>query len=136
VGAKRRRGNVLVILMLSAMALDTVLILGGSWAWKAYDRAHVISVTCTVTGAEGDIGSSTSGRGIGSSFDQVAIITKECGPLVLRRGVTTGNKDAIAARLEAGGSTRFQVGEASFRHREALVRVREKVVVFGFSEQP
>jgi hypothetical protein len=136
VGAKRRRGNVLVILMLSAMALVTVLILGGSWAWKAYDRAHVISVTCTVTGAEGDIGSSTSGRGIGSSFDQVAIITKECGPLVLRRGVTPGNKDAIAARLEAGGSTRFQIGEASFRHREALVRVREKVVVFGFSEQP
>ncbi|PZE69568.1 hypothetical protein [Curtobacterium sp. MCBD17_021] len=105
-------------------------------AWKACDRTHVISVTCTVTGAEGDIGSSASGTGIGSSFDQVTIITKECGPLVLRRGMTADNKDAIAARLEAGGSSRFEIGEASFRHREALVRVREKVVVFGFSEEP
>jgi hypothetical protein len=136
VGAKRRRGNVLVISMLSAMVLVTALVLGGSWAWKAYDRAHVISVTCTVTRAEGDIGSSTSGKGIGSSFDQVAIMTKECGPLVLRRGVTADNKDAIAARLEAGGSTRFEIGKASFRYREALVRVREKVVVFAFSEEP
>lgn len=97
---------------------------------------HVISVTCTVTGAHGDIGSSTSGKGIGPSFDQVAIMTKECGSLVLRRGVTTDNKDAIAARLEAGGSTRFEIGEASFRYREALVRVREKVIVFSFSEEP
>jgi hypothetical protein len=135
-GAERRRGHVLVISMLGAMALVTALILGGSWAWKAYDRAHVISVTCTVTGAEGETGSSTSGKGIGSSFDQVVIMTKECGPLVLRRGVTTDNKDAIAARLEAGGSTRFEIGEASFRHREALARVREEVVVFGFSEEP
>jgi hypothetical protein len=136
VGAERRRGNVLVISMLSAMALVTVLVLGGSWAWRAYDRAHVISVMCTVTGAEGDIASSTSGKGIGSSFDQVAIMTKECGPLVLRRGVTADNKDAIAARLEAGGSTRFEIGEASFRYREALVRVREEVTVFGFSAEP
>lgn len=97
---------------------------------------HVNSVTCTVTGAYGDIGSSTPGKGIGPSFDQVAIMTKECGPLVLRRGVTTDNKDAIAARLEAGGSTRFEIGEASFRYREALVRVREKVIVFSFSEEP
>ncbi|WIB26153.1 hypothetical protein [Curtobacterium sp. MCSS17_015] len=136
VGAKRHRGNVLVISMLSAMVLVTALVLGGSWAWKAYERAHVISVTCTVTGAEGDIGSSTSGKGIGSSLDQVAIMTKKCGPLVLRRGVTTDNKDAIAVRLEAAGSTRFEIGEVSFRHREALVRVREKVFVFGFSEEP
>jgi hypothetical protein len=50
--------------------------------------------------------------------------------------VTTDNKDAIAVRLEAAGSTRFEIGEASFRYREALVRVREKVIVFGFTEEP
>jgi hypothetical protein len=118
------------------MVLITVVVLGGSYALKAYDRAHVISVTCTVTAAEGDIGSSTSGKGIGSSFDQVAITTMECGPLVLRRGVTAENKDAIAERLRAGGRTRFEIGAASFRFREVLVSVRERVVVFGFSEEP
>lgn len=131
----RRRGRVLVILMLIAMALITVLVLGGSYAWKAYDRAHVISVTCTVAAAEGAIGSSTSGKGIGSSFDQVAIMTKECGPLILRRGVTADNKDAIAARLKAGGRTDFEIGAASFRFREFLALVRERVIVFGFGER-
>jgi len=133
---ERRRGGVLVVVILVAMALVTVLVLGGSYALHAYDRSHVISVACTVTAAEGDVGSSSSGKGIGSSFDQVEISTKECGPLVLRRGVTAGNKDAIAARLEAGGRTRFEIGAASFRFREVLVGVRERVVVFGFREQP
>jgi len=133
---ERRRGGVLVVVILVAMALITVLVLGGSYALHAYDRSDVISVACTVTAAEGDVGSSSSGKGIGSSFEQVEISTKECGPLVLRRGVTAENKDAIAARLEAGGRTRFEIGAASFRFREVLVSVRERVVVFGFSEQP
>jgi predicted Zn-dependent protease len=131
----RRRGHVLVVLTLIAMALITVLVLGASYALHAYDRSHVTSVACTVTAAEGDVGSSSSGKGIGSSFDQVEISTKECGPLVLRRGVTAENKEAIAARLEAGGRSRFEIGAASFRFREVLVSVRERVVVFGFSEQ-
>lgn len=133
---RRPRGGILVVVILIAMALTTVLVLGGSYALHAYDRSHVISVACTVTAAEGDVGSSSSGKGIGSSFEQVEISTKECGPLVLRRGVTAENKDAIAARLEAGGRTRFEIGAASFRFREVLVSVRERVVVFGFSEQP
>lgn len=133
---ERRRGGVLVVVILVAMALVTVLVLGGSYALHAYDRSHVISVACTVTAAEGDVGSSSSGKGIGSSFDQVEISTKECGPLVLRRRVTAENKDAIAARLEAGGRTRFEIGAASFSFREVLVGVRERVVVFGFREQP
>lgn len=133
---RRPRGGILVVVILIAMALITVLVLGGSYALHAYDRSHVISVACTVTAAEGDVGSSSSGKGIGSSFEQVEISTKECGPLVLRRGVTAENKDAIAARLDAGGRTRFEIGAASFRFREVLVSVRERVVVFGFSEQP
>jgi hypothetical protein len=128
----RRRGRVLVILMLIVMALVTVIIVGGASAWRAYDRAHVIAATCVVTAAEGEIGSSTSGKGIGSSADQVAITTKDCGPLVLRRGVTADNRDQIAATLEAQGRTTFDVGAASFRFREALVSVREPVVVFSF----
>jgi hypothetical protein len=132
----RRRGRVLVILMLIAMALVTVVIVGGASAWRAYDRAHVIAATCFVTAAEGEIGSSTSGKGIGSSIDQVAITTKDCGPLVLRRGVTADNRDRIAAMLEAQGRTTFDVGAASFRFRKALAGVREPVVVFGFSNQP
>lgn len=133
---ERRRGGILVVVILVAMALITVLVLGGSYALHAYERSHVISVACTGTAAEGDVGSSSSGKGIGSSFDQVEISTKECGPLVLRRGVTAENKDAIAARLEAGGRTRFEIGAASFRFREVLVGVRERMVVFGFREQP
>ena len=133
---RRPRGGKLVVVILIAMALITVLVLGGSYALHAYDRSHVISVTCTVTAAEGDVGSSSTGKGIGSSFEQVEISTRECGPLVLRRGVTAENKEAIAGRLEAGGRTRFEIGAASFRFREALVGVRERVVVFGFSEQP
>lgn len=133
---ERRRGGVLVVVILVAMALITVLVLGGSYALHAYDRSHVISVTCTVTAAEGDVGSSSSGKGIGSSFEQVEISTRECGPLVLRRGVTAENKEAIAARIEGGGRTRFEIGAASFRFREVLVGVRERVVVFGFREQP
>lgn len=131
-----RRGHLLVVLTLIAMALITVLVLGGSYALHAYDRSHVISVTCTVTAAEGDVGSSSSGKGIGSSFEQVEISTRECGPLVLRRGVTAENKEAIAARIEGGGRIRFEIGAASFRFREVLVSVRERVVVFGFREQP
>ena len=131
-----RRGRFLVVLTLMAMALITVLVLGGSYALHAYDRSNVISVTCTVTAAKGDVGSSSSGKGIGSSFEQVEISTRECGPLVLRRGVTAENKEATAGRLEAGGRTRFEIGAASFRFRKALVSVRERVVVFGFREQP
>jgi len=131
-----KRGRVLVILTLIAMVLVTVVVLGGSYALKAYDRSHIISVTCTVTAANGDIGSSTSGKGIGSSFDQVSITTKECGPLVLRRGVTAENKEAIASRLKAGSQTRFEIGEGSFRLRQFLVSIRERVIVFGFKEQP
>ena len=74
----RRRGGVLVVLILIAMVLITVLVVGGSYALHAYDRSHVISVTCTVTAAEGDVGSSSSGKGIGSSFEQVEISTREC----------------------------------------------------------
>ena len=133
---ERRRGGVLVVVILVAMALITVLVLGGSYALHAYDRSHVISVACTVTAAEGDVGSSSSGKGIGSSFEQVEISTRECGPLVLRRGVTAENKEAIAARIEGGGRIRFEIGAASFRFREVLVGVRERVVVFGFREQP
>ncbi|PYY34749.1 hypothetical protein DEI89_07555 [Curtobacterium sp. MCBD17_030] len=131
----RRRGRFLVVLTLIVMALITVLVLGGSYALQAYDRSHVIAVACAVTAAEGDVGSSTSGKGIGSSFDQVEVSTKECGPLVLRRGVTAENEEAIAARLEAGGRSRCEIGAASFRFREVLVSVRERVVVFGCSEQ-
>jgi hypothetical protein len=54
---------------------------------------------------------------------------------VLRRGVTAEDKQAIAARLETGGRSRFEIGTASFRFRDVLVSVRERVVVFGFSEQ-
>lgn len=70
-----------------------------------------------------------SGKGIGPSFDQVAITTKKCGPLILRRGVTADNKDAIAARLDSDRDRRIVVPD-----REVLVRLREEVIALGFSE--
>lgn len=60
---ERRRGGVLVVVILVAMALVTVLVLGGSYALHADDRSHVISVACTVTAAEGDVGSRLLGQG-------------------------------------------------------------------------
>lgn len=131
---RKRRGNRIVLGSLSLVVFVIVGILIGDRAFTAYDRSHVIKVECEVISAEATRGGSTSGRGAGTLFDQIEIATKDCGPLVLRRGVSESNKGAIAAELDAGGRVSFGIGAASYDWRLVLHALRTPVIVNGFEE--
>lgn len=129
---KRKRGNVLVFSALGLAALVTIGIVGGGQAFRAYDKSHQIEETCEVRSAVASSGGSTSSRGIGTLFDQVEVDTKNCGPLVLRRGVTEQNKEDIADELGAAGSVQFRIGAASFKWRGVLHTFRTPVIVESY----
>jgi hypothetical protein len=114
--------------IVGVLILITVIFVGPI-TLKAYDRAHMVAVDCTVSSASAGTGSSRSVRGIGASYNQVAIDSPDCGRLYMRQGVTKDNKAAIAARFEEGERYRFEVGAASFRWRDALRTVKQAVLV-------
>ncbi|QCR44567.1 hypothetical protein C1N91_14595 [Curtobacterium sp. SGAir0471] len=127
VGAKR--GNRFVFGMLGVIFLGVAGLLVAGEVFRQYDRAHPVQVTCVVESASPATGGSTSGRGIGTTFDQVEISTEDCGPLVLRRGVDEANKERLAASFERGADHRFMVGAASYRWRSVLHFFRTPVIV-------
>lgn len=131
---RKRRGNRIVFGSLGLVVLVIVGVLIGDQAFKAYDRSHVIQVECEVTSAEATRGGSTSGRGVGTLFDQIEIATRDCGPLVLRRGVSDSNKGAIAAELDGGGRVSFKIGAASYDWRSILHVLRTPVIVNEFEK--
>lgn len=132
---KQAWGNVLVSSVLGLAVLGTIGIVGGGQLFKAYDRSHQIEETCEVQKAEASSGGSTSSRGAGALFDQVEVDTKDCGPLVLRRGVTQQNKQEIADELGSAGRVQFRVGAGSFKWRETLHTFRTPVIVQSYVAQ-
>ncbi|MBT1584028.1 hypothetical protein [Curtobacterium flaccumfaciens] len=136
-GRSRRgkRGNVLVVSILGLAVLGTIGLVGGGQLFKAYDRSHQIDETCEVQKAEASSGGSTSSRGAGALFDQVEVDTTDCGPLVLRRGVTEQNKQEIADELSSAGRVQFRIGAGSFKWRETLHTFRTPVIVQSYVAQ-
>jgi len=132
---KQAWGNVLVSSVLGLAVLGTIGIVGGGQLFKAYDRSHQIEETCEVQKAEASSGGSTSSRGAGALFDQVEVVTKDCGPLVLRRGVTEQNKQEIADELSSAGRVQFRIGAGSFKWRETLHAFRTPVIVQSYVAQ-
>ncbi|MBT1545731.1 hypothetical protein [Curtobacterium aurantiacum] len=132
---RRKRGNILVVSVLGLAIFVTIGIVGGGQLFKAYDRSHQIDETCEVQKAEASSGGSTSSRGAGALFDQVEVDTKDCGPLVLRRGVTEQNKQEIADELSSAGRVQFRVGAGSFKWRETLHTFRTPVIVQSYVAQ-
>lgn len=104
------------------------VLLGGQ-LFRSYDRTHQMTVSCSVTSAAAGTGGSTSGRGVGTLFDQVEIQTSNCGPLVIRRGIDAENKQSVASQLDQGGAHEFQVGAASFEWRGLLEFFKTPVIV-------
>jgi hypothetical protein len=132
---KSARGRVIVLSSLGLAFLILAGVIAGGPLWHSYDKSHMISITCTVESAQGEIGSSTSGKGIGSSRDQVKIDTGDCGPLILRQGVTSANKESLAEKFDRGERYRFEIGEASYRWRGWLTFWRTDVIVTGFARE-
>jgi Tfp pilus assembly protein PilX len=132
---KQKRGNVLVVSILGLAVLGTIGLVGGGQLFKAYDRSHQIDETCEVQKAEASLGGSTSSRGAGALFDQVEVDTTDCGPLVLRRGVTEQNKQEIADELSSAGRVQFRIGAGSFKWRETLHTFRTPVIVQSYVAQ-
>lgn len=133
-GAKR--GNRFVFGMLGVIVLGVAGLLAAGEAFRHYDREHPIWVTCVVESASPATGGSTSGRGIGATYDQVEIATDDCGPLVLRRGVDEANKERLAASFKRGTGHRFAVGAASYRWRSVLHFFRTPVIVSDSAPLP
>lgn len=129
---KPKRGNILVFSVLGLAVVVTIGIVGGGQLFKAYDRSHQIEETCEVRKAEASSGGSTSSRGVGTLFDQVEVDTKDCGPLVLRRGVTEQNKQEIADELSSAGRVQFRIGAGSFKWRDVLHTFRTPVIVQSY----
>jgi hypothetical protein len=129
---RRKRGNSLVFSVLGLAVFVTIGIVGGGQLFKLYDRSHQIEEICEVRNAESSSGGSTFSRGVGTLFDQVEIDTKDCGPLVLRRGVTEQNKQEIADELSSAGRVQFRIGAGSFKWREVLHTVRTPVIVQSY----
>lgn len=124
--------NILVFSLLGLVVLGTIGIVGGGHLFKAYDRSHQIEETCEVQKAEASSGGSTSSRGAGTLFDQVEVDTKDCGSLVLRRGVTEQNKQEIADELSSAGRVQFRIGAGSFKWREVLHTFQTPVIVQSY----
>ena len=132
-GAKRKRteNRVQAVAILIALAAIGITLVFGPFALRSYDKGHPSTLQCTVTSAEGAIGSFRSSRGAGGSFDQVEIVTENCGKLVLRQGVTSDNKAALAARIESRSEQVFTIGGASKSLRGVLQALNQSVIVMG-----
>lgn len=126
---RRKRGNKFVFGWLAVIMLVIAGVLLGGQLFRSYDRAHQMTVSCSVISATAGTGGSTSGRGVGTIFDQVEIQTSNCGPLVIRRDIDAENKQPIAARLDQGGVREFKVGAASFQWRGLLGFFKTPVIV-------
>lgn len=129
---KRKRGNILLFLVLGLALFVTIGIVGGGQLFEAYDKSHQIKQTCEVRKAKASSGGSTSSRGVGTLFDQVEVDTTDCGPLVLRRGVTEQNKQEIADELNSAARVQFRIGAGSFEWREVLHVLRTPVIVQSY----
>lgn len=123
--------NKLVFGLLGAALVFTIVAFTWNQGLKAYDRSHLISVTCVVTSAKAGTGGSTSTRGVGTRFDQVVIDSPDCGPLTMRRGVTRENKQQLAQRLARQEQWSFRVGAGSYELRSVLHLLGERVLVQG-----
>ena len=132
---RQKRGNVLVFSILGFAVVGAIGIVGGGQLFKTYDKSHQIEESCEVQKAEASSGGSTSSRGAGALFDQVEVDTKDCGPLVLRRGVTEQNKQEIADELSSAGRVQFRIGAGSFKWRETLHAFRTPVIVQSYVAQ-
>ena len=101
---------------------------------KAYDAGHPVTIHCTVTSASGSDGSSRSVRGIGATYNQVRIVSPDCGVLFMREGVTAANASDVAREYSSGRQYEFEIGAASYRFRDQLRFVHQSVEVRPMSE--
>lgn len=131
---KPKNRNKLVFGLLGAAAVFTIIVFTWNQGLKAYDRSHLINVDCVVSAAKAETGGATSGRGVGTLFDQILVQSPDCGSLTIRRGVTSENKGQIAQRLQEKDRWTFQIGAGSYTLRSVLHALGEPVIAQGFSE--
>ncbi|WIB59860.1 hypothetical protein DEJ13_15675 [Curtobacterium sp. MCLR17_007] len=126
-----RNRVVAIIILLLVVVAPVAILVGGPTLLIAYDKAHIIRIECKVSGAEASLGSTRSGKGIGSTANQV-FIDSSCGELLLERGVTASNQNKIAHSFRAGERYEFEIGSASYSLREFLRAVHIARVVYGY----
>ncbi|GAA1493546.1 hypothetical protein [Curtobacterium herbarum] len=127
--SKRRDRLVAIGILVLVVLVPVLVIFVGPITLKAYDASHRTEVTCEVRSAHTGVGTSRSVNGVGSSSNQVVIVTSDCGTLTLRWGVTSENKESIADGFAAGTTWKFEVGAGSYKLHPFLDTIRQAVFV-------
>ncbi|MFJ6172362.1 hypothetical protein [Curtobacterium sp. NPDC092190] len=122
-----------VLMLLVFIILPIVTFVFGPSIMSRYDQRHMITITCDVAAAKGEIMSSRSTKGAGGSQAQVSFDTR-CGNLLYQDGVTRQNMRSIAASVSPGTPYRFHVGEGSFKLRAVLSFLKVAPVVQDYSK--
>jgi hypothetical protein len=115
--------GVIVVVVVAGLIAPAVL--------RSYDLDHRLTLRCQVTSAEG-ITRGSSNRGIGGPDPRVVISTADCGKLVLWKGVTRTNDQAIADRIDAPGEYAIEVGAGTWKVRGLLHAIGRSPSAFGF----
>jgi len=97
---------------------------------RSYDSDHRLTLRCHVTSAEGTTRGS-SNRGIGGPNPRVVITTDDCGKLILSKGVTMTNHQAIARRIDAPGEYAIEVGAGAWKVRGLLHAINRNPSAYG-----
>jgi hypothetical protein len=132
--AARRKQRRAVIRFVLGIGVIIVIVVAGLIApavLRSYDLDHRLTIRCDVTSAEG-ITRGSSNRGIGGPDPRVVITTADCGKLVLWKGVTRANNQAIADRVDAPGEYTIEVGAGTWKVRGVLHAIGRSPSAFGF----
>jgi len=111
---------VAAVLLFIVVVLPILLFFVGPTLVGAYDAHHKTSLRCTVKSATVGSTSARSLKGAGSSSTYVDILTKECGTLLLEKGVNAQNGKKVAAGIRNGDEYIFQVGQGTYGLRTAF----------------
>lgn len=120
-------------MLLVLIIIPIVTFVFGPSMTSAYDQRHMITITCYVKDATGEIVSSRSTKGAGGAQAQVSFNTR-CGNLLYQDGLTRQNMELIAASVSPGTPYHFQVGEGSFKLRAVLSVLKVAPVVQDYSK--
>ncbi|PZE84139.1 hypothetical protein [Curtobacterium sp. MCBD17_032] len=113
VRARLRFVTALLVLVGMVLAMATLLGL------PSYDRAHPVTVDCTLDAVAVGTTSGKSGH-----RPYIRFSTSDCGTLVLFDDVTADNQGDLAAELEQGHRYRVTVGGGTYRFRSVLAVLR------------
>jgi len=113
------------------VVLVPVLFMGCLIGLGWYDKAHPVTVQCTLTSAEA-ITITSSSRTVHTSSAAVVIETKPCGRMLIKRGIGFDNNKAVAAKLKPGATYAIEVGSGTYNMREFLGALKMRPEVFTY----